>query len=144
MLLVATLIGLLAAIAFPTATAGLDSLRLTTACDAVASFVNAGLVHADQRRVPVELSVSTVEHVLTLRSTEPGWVKRLDLPSGIRVAGVLPPLPAEDEGPRRFLFYPGGTPARIGIELINEKGTRKTVRVNPMTGVPEIERSEAQ
>ena len=144
MLLVVTIIGLLTAVSFPTAAAGLESLRLATACDAVAGFMNAGLIHADQRRVPVELSVSTAEHVLTLRSTEPGWVKHLELPGGIRVASVFPPLPMESEGARRFLFYPGGTPARVGIELVNGKGTRRIVRVNPMTGVPDIERPEAQ
>ena len=137
MLLVVAIVGLLAAITFPSFTSGLDSLRLTTACDAVASFMNAGLVHADQRRVPVELGVAETERALWLRSTEPGWVKRLELPEGVRVAGVSP------AGPARFLMYPGGTAPRIGIELANLRGTRRIVRLNPMTGVAEIEKPEA-
>jgi hypothetical protein len=32
---------------------------------------------------------------------------------------------------------------RIGIEIANRKGTRRMVRVNPMTGVPEVQPLEA-
>jgi hypothetical protein len=144
MVVVMAIIGLLAAITFPSVTSGMDSLRLTSACDSVASFVNTALNRAEQRRVPVELSVSTAVGTLWLRSTEAGWVRRLDLPPGIRVIKVHPDPLFEVEGPRRFLFYPGGTPPPIGIELANEKGARRIVRVNPMSGVPEIERPEAQ
>jgi len=36
-------------------------------------------------------------------------------------------------------LLPGGTVPRIGIEIANRKGTRRLVRVDPMTGVPEVQ-----
>ena len=37
-----------------------------------------------------------------------------------------------------MLFVP-----RIGIEIANRKGARRMVRVNPMTGVPEVQPLDA-
>jgi hypothetical protein len=34
---------------------------------------------------------------------------------------------------------PGGVPPRIGVELRNSRGSRRIVRVDPITGVPQIE-----
>jgi len=39
-------------------------------------------------------------------------------------------------------LLPGGNVPRIGIEIVNRKGLRRLVRVNPMTGVPEVQMLE--
>ena len=66
--------------------------------------------------------------------------RRLDMPSGVTIVQVWPKLEEETNAPRLFLLLPGGAVPRIGIEIVNRKGVRRIVRVNPITGVPEIER----
>ena len=44
--------------------------------------------------------------------------------------------------PRSFFLYPGGTVPRFGVVLINRRNVEKIVRVDPMTGVPQVERAE--
>jgi hypothetical protein len=56
---------------------------------------------------------------------------RLPMPQGVTIEG--------DE-PRRFLLEPGGAFPRITLVLRNEKGARRSVRIDPATGVPEIRR----
>ena len=53
------------------------------------------------------------------------------MPAGIAIEG--------DE-PRRFLLFPGGACPRIVVILHNEKGSRRSVRIDPVTAVPKIER----
>jgi hypothetical protein len=74
-----------------------------------------------------------------LRSTEAGWVRKLEMPAGISIVEVLPPLVADEEGPRRFLLYPGGTPPQFAVGIANPRGARRVVRLDPITGVPNIE-----
>lgn len=139
MLVVVALVGILAGVAFPSISSGVETLRLRSAADAVAGFFNAALVRADRRQQVVEVTILKSERTLWLRSTEPGSERKLELPEGITVAAVFPALPRQDEAPRRFLLYPGGTPPRAGVELVNRKGARRIVRIDPVTGVPRVE-----
>lgn len=141
MLVVVALVAALAGITFPTATAALDSIRLSSASDSMVAFLNAAVVRADRRQQVIEVTIDKKENAILLQSTEPGFERRLDLPPGITIASVVPALPATDsDGPRRFLLYPGGTVPGFGVELTNAKGTRRIVRVDPITGVPKVER----
>jgi len=138
MLIVVTVIGLIASVSFPAISAGIDSLRLASASDALVSFLNGGLNRAERRQEPVEVAISTKDNALYL--TSPSLVRKLEMPSGVTIQAVWPKPLEETEAPRRFLLLPGGTVPRIGVEIINRRGVRRIVRVNPMTGVPEIER----
>ena len=139
MLVVSALIAIMAAISFPAATAGLDGLRLNSASDSIVSFLNAGLTRADRRQQVVEITVSMSERTLSMRSSVLGYERRLVLPEGVSIVAVHPALPGEPEGQRRFLLYPGGAVPRIGIEIANQRLSRRVVRVDPITGVPQIE-----
>jgi prepilin-type N-terminal cleavage/methylation domain-containing protein len=140
MLLVVTLIGLLGSVTYPAFTSGIESLRLLTASDSVASFLNAALNRAERRQELIELTISRGDSKLALRSTEPGWSEQLDLPDGIRITAVHPEAWNQaDEDTRRIYFYPGGTAPRIGVEISNRRGVSKIVRVDPVGGVPEVE-----
>jgi prepilin-type N-terminal cleavage/methylation domain-containing protein len=143
MVIVVALIGLLAGIAFPPVSAGLETLRLSTAGDSVASFLNGALSRAERRQEAVEITIDPRENALVARSTDPGFERQLHMPDGVRIVRVLPPLLNDAGEPRRFFVYPGGTPPRIGLELVNRKGARRLVQVNPITGAPEIERAAA-
>jgi len=66
------------------------------------------------------------------------------MPTGVTIENILPPLPLETEAERSFLLYPGGAAPRIGIEIVNRRGSRRTVRVDPLTGVPQVEQPDNQ
>ena len=139
LLIVVALVSLLVGITFPAVGAGVDSLRLASASNRVAMFLNTALHRAERRQQVVELTIQPAENRLVLRSTDPGSERTLDLEEGVRIAAVYPALPQAEQGPRRFLLLPGGTPPRIRIELRNRRGDRRLVSVDPITGVPRIE-----
>lgn len=142
MLIVVALIGLMAGITFPSVSAGVDTMRLNSATGAVSGFFNEALNRADRRQQVVELTISISEKALSLRSTEPGFEKKITLPEGVSIRSILPESAQAEEGPRRFLLYPGGAVPRIGIEIANARNVRRIVRLDPITGVPRIERVE--
>ena len=79
------------------------------------------------------------ENSLVLRSTEPGFLRKLELPEGVTIRSVLPPIPVEADAPRYFLLYPGGAVPQFGVELENRRGARRVVRVDPILGMPRVE-----
>lgn len=141
MLIVVTLVGLIAAISFPSVTAGLEALRLTSASDSIVSFLNSGLNRAERRQEAVEVTISKADNSLSLRSVDPAFLKKLEMPDGVKISRILPEHPAlgNDETSRMYLLYPGGTVPRFGIEITNTKGRKRVVRVDPITGVPQVE-----
>ncbi len=141
MLVVVVLIAILAGITFPTVVAGLESLRLNTAVNDVVTILNTGMNRAERRQQTVEVTVSKAERTIALRAADGSFAKRLDLPDGITITEILPPEPnADPDVPRTFFLYPGGTVPSIGVALLNRKGTQRIVHVDPMTGVPQVEK----
>ena len=139
MLVVMAIIALVAGISFPAISAGLDSVRLSSAANSVVSFLNTGVNRAERRQQVMEVTISPRENALWLRSTEPGYERKLELPEGVRIEEILPKLDEPEPGPRRFLLMPGGTAPRIGIQIANRRGAQRIVRVEPATGVPLVE-----
>jgi len=139
MVVVVALVALIAGLAFPALMSGIDSLRLNSATTGVASFVNSALNRAERREEVVEIDILKSENALVMRSTEPGFFRRLDLPDGVRITHVLPEIPENPDAPRAFFVYPGSAPPRFGVELINRREVQKIVRVDPITGVPRVE-----
>src|SRR5258708_28768891 len=136
MLIVVTLIGLVAGLSYPSVASGLGTLRLRSASDAIVSLLNTALDRADRRQQVVEIWISTRDNAMIARSADSGFVRRLDVPDPIRITAVLPAIQANPDEPRRFILYPGGAVPRIGIELANKEGRRRTVSIDPVTGVP--------
>ena len=143
MMVVLAIIALIVGISFPSTIAGMENVRLSAGARSVAAFMNIAANRAERRQQAIELSISIKENSVTMRSPEAAFLKRLDLPPGITVRAVWPALPESTDEPRRFLFQPGGVPPRIGIEIANRRGARRIVRLNPITGVTEIEQPEA-
>ena len=140
MLVVVILIALMVGITFPSISCGLDSIRLASAADSVVGFLNSGLNRAERRQQVVEVTIDPKAEALVLRSTELNYERRLTLPDGVLIAAVLPPLQGNAEAPRRFYLYPGGSVPGFGLTLASRKGTRRIVRVDPITGVPRIQK----
>jgi hypothetical protein len=87
------------------------------------------------------LTISLAENNVQMRSTEPGFLRTLGMPDGVRIERVLPPLPPGiDEKERRFFLFPAGAIPRIGVEVVNRRGAHRIVRVDPTTGVAQVER----
>lgn len=138
MLIVVGIIAILAGITFPSATSGIDSIRLASAADSVAAFMGAAVTRAERSQMMLEFTISKPENALYIRGIN--LEKRLHLADGIVIAAVLPEVPLDPAQPRRFLLYPGGAPPRIGVQLTNPRGGLRTVSLDPVTGVPVIER----
>lgn len=138
--MVVVIISLMVGVSYPSVTAGIDAVRLATAADGVASFLNQAVNRAERRQVAVEIAILRAENAIILVGAQIPWERRLDLPQGVVIQSILPELPQEDLGIRRFLVLPGGTVPRIGIILANSRGSRRAVHIDPITGVPRIER----
>ena len=140
LLIVMTLVGLIAAVAFPSVASGLDSLRLRAASDSIVSFLNKAFDRAERRQRAVEVWISPHDNTISAVSSDGGYEQKLDVPEPIRILSVQPPLPYVDPATtRRFLLYPGGAPPRIAIEISNPQGRRRLISVDPITGFPRSE-----
>lgn len=140
MIIVLAIVGLVTAIAFPSVTSGLDSVRLSSASDSIASFLNAGLNRAERRQTPVEINISVAENKIRVISDS---VRELNMPETIRIVRIHPVLPTgEDEQARSIILYPNGAIPRFGVEIASPKGIHRIVRVDPITGVPQVEAVE--
>ena len=146
LLVVVAIIALLAGISFPSVASGLDSLRLRSASNAMVAFLDTALDRSDRRQQAVEIRIVPRENVMTARSADDVFDRRLDLPEGLRITSVTPrpegnAAVGNPDDPRRFLVYPGGSVPNVGIEIENKSGRRRLVSLDPITGVA---RSEIQ
>ena len=140
MMAVVAIIGLIAAVSFPAVGAGLESVRLLSGSDSIVAFLNSGINRAERRQEPVEITVSIAENSLHMRSMDPAFRKTLVMPEGVTIMRIHPPpLGLADEAGRIFYLFPAGSIPRIGIEISNRRGARRIVRVDPTTGVAQIE-----
>ncbi len=142
LMVVVGLISLMIGISFPAITSGIDSLRLNAATNGIVSFFNTGLSRADRRQQVVEITISKTGNSIEMRSTDPGFLRKLEMPEGVSITHILPELPENPDAPRTFLLYPGGTVPRFGVQLINRRNVERIVRVDPITGVPRVEQPE--
>jgi type II secretory pathway pseudopilin PulG len=138
-MVVVAIVGLIAGISFPAASAGLDSIRLKSAAQSVAGFLNAGVTHAERRQEPVELVIVQRQSLLELYSNEPGFKRELELPKGVSIESVLPEADDPLSPARSIVLMPGSAAPAIGIQLANGHGSRRIVRLDPMTGYPRVE-----
>ena len=130
LLIIVAIAGAMATLVLPAFSSGLDNLRLSQASDSVAAFLNGALNRAERRQQVVEISVAPRESVILLRSADNSFARKLDLPDGVRIDGE----------PRQLLLLPGSTFPRFGVQLSNRRGQRRLVSIDPITGVPKIDR----
>jgi len=138
MLVVLVLIAIAAALIFPRMTGGIDSLRLDTAARSIASFINTGLSRAERRQEVVFVTIAKAERVLLMHSAEGD--RKLQLPDGVVIENVLPEtLSEEPDAARSIVLYPGGAVPAFGVTIANRMHSQRIVRVDPITGAPQIE-----
>jgi prepilin-type N-terminal cleavage/methylation domain-containing protein len=136
-MIVVTLMAIVAGLSYPSVASGLDSLRLRAASNAIVGFLNVALDRAERHQQVVEISISPRQNTITARSADAAFAKRLEIPETIRILSVLPRIDgAASNETREFLLYPGGGVPALGVEIASASGKRRTVRVDPITGVP--------
>jgi len=139
LLVAMAIVGLIVAVSAPSAGAGLDAVRLTSASDSISSFLNAAVNHSERLQQPVEVIISPKDGRLQAISNEPGFKREMTLPEGIVIEAVLPRTAEDPEAPTRLILMPGATVPGIGIQFANRRGGRRIVRLDPMTGFPHTE-----
>jgi prepilin-type N-terminal cleavage/methylation domain-containing protein len=142
MLIVVGIAGVMAMVALPAFSNGLDNMRLSQAADSTAAFLNGALNRVERRQQVMEITVSMRENVMFLRSADGAFARKLEMPDGVRVDSVLPKTSADTTELRHILLFPGASAPRIGVQLVNRRGGRRIVSVDPITGVPKIERPD--
>ena len=136
MLVVVAVIAIVVGVSIPSISAGLDSIRLASSGDAIASFLNSAVTHAERSEQPVVVAISIKEGTI-LADGGDGYTRRFEMPQGITMDSVL--LGGESGGDGRILILPGGATPAIGVEYSNRHGGRRRVQLDPMTGFPRIE-----
>jgi prepilin-type N-terminal cleavage/methylation domain-containing protein len=133
MLIVVMIIGIIAGLSFPALTSGLSSVRLSSASGSVASFLTSAMNRVERRELAAAIVISPKANQLAVFTAASGEKAEntLQMPQGVSIEG--------DE-PRRFLLQPGGTFPRITLVLRSDKGLRRSVKIDPATGVPDIQR----
>jgi len=141
MLVVVCIIALISAVVLPSVAAGIESVRLRTASDSIAGFLNAAVNRSERLQQAVVVVISTRDNSLTVYSSQPGFTRELRMPTGIVIEGVLPPSAegSEDEEGRRLLLLPGAAVPAIGVRIANQRGSRRVIHLDPMTGFPHTE-----
>ena len=137
MLIVVAIISIVAGLSFPALTSGLGSIRLSSASGSAASFLTSTMNQVERRELAAVVVIAPLENQMAVYTAASGEkpAQILRMPQGIRIEG---------EDPRRFLLQPGGTFPRITLVLHNEKGARRSVRIDPITAVPEIRRLDTE
>ena len=125
MLIVVTLIALMAGLSFP------RSRPASIRCACARPPTRSSRFSTPRSTAPTAASrrsrspISKADNSLEMRSREPGFYRKLQLPDGVSIVQVLPQLPeqaAEDANLNRdFLLYPGGTVPPLGVQLINRR-----------------------
>ena len=138
MIIVLAIVGLIAAVTFPAVSTGLDTVRLSSASDSIVSFLNSALNRAQRRQTPTEIFISIPENKIKLLTTD--LTRELAMPETIRISKLHPEIATADGNQTRsIVLYPGGAIPRFGIEIEGPRNARRVVRVDPITGVPQIE-----
>jgi prepilin-type N-terminal cleavage/methylation domain-containing protein len=138
MMIVVTIIALMAGITFPAVSAGIDAVRLRSAADATSGFLSQAMSRCERRQQAVEISFKRNTGRLVQRSVDDTYLRVLELPEGVLLHELLPAPPLSPEE-RSLLLYPGGAFPSAGIEIVNKRGGRRLVRIDPVVGMPVVE-----
>ena len=135
MLIVVAIIAAIASVSFPSLTAGLAGVRLSSSAGDVASFFTSSLNRVERREQPAAIVIDPAKNRIAVFTAASG-----DKPSSEL---VLPPgIVIDAQDATRYIVYPGGAFPRIFLILKNEKNARRRIRIDPVTAVPQIERVE--
>ena len=138
MVVVVASVGVIAGVSFPAISASLESVRMVSATDTVATFLNSAVNRAERRQHAVAREVDSREGTLSLFSAEPGDRKEMHLPGGVVIEAVTPADGDDRRSPAGFCSCLGHGP-RDRNSLGNGHNAHRLVHLDPMTGFPRVE-----
>ncbi|MDP9054418.1 MAG: prepilin-type N-terminal cleavage/methylation domain-containing protein [Acidobacteriota bacterium] len=144
MMIVVMIIAVIAGVSVPALTSGLSSVRLSSAAGSAASFLTAAMNRVERSELAAAIVISPKLNQLAVYTAASGDKadKTLRMPQGVSIEPQKPEgQEPESEEPRRFLLEPGGTFPRITLVLRNDKGARRSIKIDPATGVPDVQRA---
>jgi prepilin-type N-terminal cleavage/methylation domain-containing protein len=133
MLIVVAIIATVAAVSFPALTSGIAGIRLSSAASGTASFLTSSMNTVERREQAAAIVVTPKENRVDVFTAA----------SGLKPASTFQPpagISFEGEDPHRYLLFPGGSFPRIALVLRNDRGSRRSVTVDPVTAVPQVTR----
>jgi Tfp pilus assembly protein PilE len=140
MLVVVVIIGLMVGISVPAFQAGLPSIRLRGASSAVAQFLAEARNQTERGQAAVLLTIDPAAGRLSYRSVNGDSESETSLPQGVEIAAIAPvPVGTPTAGAvpaREFLLYPSAAVPLLVVELRNERGAGKAIRLDPFTAMP--------
>jgi general secretion pathway protein H len=136
-LVVVTVIGIIAGIAYPGVTSGLDNLRLKSVADRLAHTFRHARDLAQQRQTVCQVTVDPELRLVefedlaaALEGGVGGEPRRWEVP---------PEITVRLDRRRAFLFAPDGGAPRIDVVLANSRGRTARVSFEPLSGLPLVE-----
>ena len=129
MLVVMTLVGLAASIAYPTVAGGLSGIRLRGAVEQAQAFFLQAKQYADRRQEVVQITIDPRGNRLRALAESGGWVEALEFEDGVAVAGL--------EEAHSVILFPGSPAPAFALMLEAGEGERLGFRMNFLTGLPE-------
>lgn len=135
MLVVIAIISVIISVSFPSLTGGLAGVRLASSSSEAASFLTSSLNTVERHEQAAAIVVSPKENRIEMYTAESGTsaASTYQFPSGIVLEG--------DE-PQRYMLFPGGAFPRISLLVHNDKGSRRSIQIDPVTAVPQVHRME--
>jgi len=123
MLVVVAILGVVAGITYPSIASGLTSLRLTTACDDIASLFNGASNYAQRKQEWVELRIRPDG----IEALSRGYTRKIALKD------------VSITSPERSVFVdPAGGLPGVAVDLRSTNGKTRRVRVDPLNGALEV------
>jgi hypothetical protein len=139
-MIVLMVLSLMVGITYPSIGAGLDSLKLRAAADHAASLLTQGITRVERTQAPLELFLDRAAGRIALRDLPGRFVREQKLEDGLKIAEILPPLPASGEETSRLVLLAPGEPfPAIGLVLANSRGQHRLVRIDPLTAMAVVE-----
>jgi len=129
MLVVMTLIGLLASVATPSVTAGMETVKLRNSAERLAATLRLARERAVRTRHYFQVTVDPQTRRVELRDLEGDFARDWQLPETISVKVDRPLL---------FQFAPDGSVPSLHVELENSRRRVVSVDMDAFTALPTV------
>jgi type II secretion system protein H len=134
MLVVMMLIGLLASVATPSVTAGMETVKLRSAAERLAATLRLARVRAVRTRHYFQVTVDPRTRRVELRDLEGEYVRDWETPVAVNAECGM----RNAECPNSFVFPPDGSVPGARLVLENARNRRLAVDLDAFTGLPAV------
>jgi len=129
MMVALAVIGLMAAISYPSFSSGLEGVRLRSSVDQAAIFWANARLRADRSQLPVQVTADPKKNELRAVGAESDWRESLTPSEGVRMV--------EPKELRSYVVYPGMPSPQFEAAFESPGGVRAGLKIDVFTGMPE-------